>query len=65
MATQDFILVCFQLYPAHIHKDIHMQLFMVMFVKPRTYKGVCIKTALHLHIMNPTALREISKNNVK
>ena len=39
MATQDFALVCFLLSLVYIHKDVYMQLFMVMLVKPRTYQG--------------------------
>lgn len=59
MATQDFTLVCFLLSLVYIHKDVYMQLFMVMFVKPRIYQGSMHKTALPLHVMNPTALRDI------
>lgn len=39
MATQDFALECFLLSLVYIHKDVHMQLFMVMLVKPRIYQG--------------------------
>lgn len=39
MAIQEFTLVCFLLSLVYIHKDVYMQLFMVMLVKPRTYQG--------------------------
>lgn len=62
MATQDFILVCFLLSHAHIHKDVYMQLFVVMVVKPRTYRGSVHKNSSASPCHEPYSFERDSKH---